>query len=361
MRPYFQQQLSLTTYFGRKKQVWPSTCSREYYISFEDALWDLLPRYGVQKGSTLLLPDFYCNDVLDNIRAHGYNVVLYRLDKQLLPDMQSFTTLIAECKPSVVIDFFVAGMASERSKELQKQLNPNTLYIYDFVHVLVSPVVTELLTRPNTLILTSTRKVSPYFGSLAIYNDHILASANKVPVGYTTVAILKWLMYLLLLRISVVTLITYFAFLADSVLDSHDNLIGDAVNAAPLPKFFLNIHDHLNPEKVKGIRLAQYESYWKELQNFPQVLMLDRSKEFAPELRGFPILIDNKYREKFLKECKKLGYFAWTMFEDSTWKNDKNLVLLPMGGDFTLKDIQNISRIVLKALTTAVQYDTITA
>ena len=361
MRPYFQQQLSLSAYFGREKQYWPTTCTREYYISFEDALWDLLPRYGVQKGSTLLLPDFYCSDVLDNIRAHGYKVVLYRLDEQLLPDMQSFSTLVAEYKPSVVIDFFIAGMPSERSKELQRLLETETLYIYDFVHVLVSPTVTELLTRPNTLILTSTRKVSPYFGSLAMYKDNILASANKIPLGYTTVAILKWFVYLTLLRISLITSLSFFASLADSVLDSHDNQIGDAVSAAPLPKFFLTLHDYLNPENVKRLRLKQYEIYMKELQKCSKASLIDRAMIYAPELRGFPILIDNKLREKFLDECKKLGYFAWTMFEDSGWKSDKNLVLLPMGGDFTLKDIQNISRIVLKALTTAEQYDTITA
>lgn len=360
MRPYFQQQLSLRTYFGTTKQLWPNRYKREYFLSFEDALWNLLPRFGIEKEAVIFLPDFYCLDVISNINAHGYKVVLYELDENLLPRLKELYSQIRLNQPRVFIDFFVAGLPSNLATNIRPHLPQGTLYIYDLVHTLVDSKYGELLDK-NTLILTSTRKVSPYFGSLAVYLDKISPNTFRLPLVYTISALLKWSLYLLTLKLSILLSAPLFARYADRVLTSHDNQIGDAKHSAPLPNIFLKIHDFLQTEKIQQIRIKQYFLYYRLLKKVDNIKFLERAKSFSYLLRGFPLFVPSRIRAKFLTACEKMGYFSWTMFEDSAWKSDQNLVLLPMGGDFSRNDIENIARIVQKALTAAEQYDTITA
>lgn len=72
----------LFPFLSLRKRYVPDGITRYTYHSFEDGLWDLLQHRGVARGAVILVPDFYCMDVISNIQNHGYTVVMYPLNKQ---------------------------------------------------------------------------------------------------------------------------------------------------------------------------------------------------------------------------------------------------------------------------------------
>ena len=139
---------------------------RYYYWSWEDGLWDLLRGKHIEKGSTILVPDFYCSDVINNIRAHGYVVVLYRLNKYFQVKRQTLLNSVRRYHPSVVILFHACGIKNliTAKKSLMNTLSKNIVVIEDSVHQLITPSLIKPLNE-NHFVMDSLRKVSPFYGS----------------------------------------------------------------------------------------------------------------------------------------------------------------------------------------------------
>ena len=139
---------------------------RFFYHSFEDALWDLLNKKKVPKGSLFLIPDFYCGDVLANIKLHGYKFILYSLDKHFRIKTKVFSKILKKYRPAVVVVFHAAGITSELMTDLSwtKMLGERTLLIEDCVHRVVNPANLKFISD-NHFIIDSLRKISPLYGS----------------------------------------------------------------------------------------------------------------------------------------------------------------------------------------------------
>lgn len=91
----------------------PSGIDSYYYHSFEDALWDLLQhKFNPGKKLTILVPDFYCSDVLDNLKLHGYKYIYYSLDKNFQITSSQFRKYLWLYKPDAVIIFHPCGLTS---------------------------------------------------------------------------------------------------------------------------------------------------------------------------------------------------------------------------------------------------------
>ncbi|MCC7304238.1 hypothetical protein IT418_02385 [bacterium] len=363
MRPYFLQPYKLLPYIGKTKQIWPKEITREYYVSFEDALWDLLPRLGYRKGMKFLVPSFYCVDVIKNIKNHGYEVAIYNLDKKLEVDREYLLKRIEEENPDIFINFDAVGVPTGLSEWLQKKLPFQKLIIEDKVHTLVGSSITNYPISDRHLILTSSRKVSPFQGSLALYTRNARRSQNKVPIRYTLQVFAIWIYYLALLHVSALVHSRKIARCAAKMLAKHNDLIGDEKVSAPLPNFFLHIIDTIPVAWIEKIKTEEYRIYEELLSPLfgDTIWTMPAAAKHSNTLRGYPVIMESRYAQKFISECQKQGFFTISELDDCQWAEKQKIFYLPLGPHLSFRDIQNIAQITQKALTTAIHYDIITA
>ena len=364
MTPYFLQPHKARTFLSSKKQIWPTDITREYFLSFEDALWNLLPRLGYKKGSTFLVPELYCVDVINNIRDHGYNVFEYPVNPDLSVDVTRVMEVVAEIRPDVFIDFETVGIASEISRSIAKKLPFYTLIINDRVHSVISPTINNFPVSDRHLILTSFRKVTPFPGSVAIYTRNARKSLGKLPFVYTVHALGLWIRYITLLRISTLLKSTRLAQGAEKLLRKHDNLIGDAKESAPLPNIFFSLIDRINVTTIENSKKSHfkiYRSVLKECMHSDFIIPISGLANSARKLRGYPIIIQASIAKNFEKLCREKGFLTVSQLDECTWAKSQKLYLLPLGPHLSIKDVKIIANIAREALTRAVQYDTISA
>lgn len=131
----------LLPFLHRKRYRVPDAIQREYFVSFEDALWKLLPTYGITHGSTILVPDFYCMDVVNNIQSHGYTVRFYALDDHF-QNIDPFPKLIKKTDPAAVIIFHACGIRNKKADTwIRENADGNLLIIEDAVQTLTAHVI----------------------------------------------------------------------------------------------------------------------------------------------------------------------------------------------------------------------------
>lgn len=365
VRIFFLQPFKVLPFLSWKRQVWPNEFVREYYLSFEDALWNLLPRLGYKRGSKILVPTFYCLDVIENMKAHGYIVDEYPIDSDFSIDESVVNSIIQEIKPDIFIDFETNGIPTHISERISRKLPFHALIVHDKVHSLISPTIENFPISEKHLILTSTRKVSPFPGSMAIYSRNARKSIAKLPLRYTIKALSLWIFYLLLLQFAYYLRSRWFAVTAETIIKRHNDLIGDYTNSAPLPAMILSLIDRIDFAKVEASKQLQFEVYLKKfkaiIDESSEIWLMDNAVTHQKLQRGFPIIVSATYSQKFIDNCRDSGLIITSQSDDLTWSKKQELILLPLGPHLSVKDIELIAEIALKALTNALQYDTITA
>ncbi len=362
---YFLQPFRLSKYLSKEKQVWPVTFSREYYLSFEDALWDLLPRLGYKKGATFLVPSFYCVDVINNITAHGYLVKSYEVNRDLTISLETVGNAITQYKPDIFIDFDAVGIDSGISTFISRKLPFSTLIVKDKVHTVVGASIENFPESDRHLLLTSTRKVTPFPGSLAIYTRNARNSSQRIPLKYTLKALTLWIIYIIFLKIAYIFRSKDFMKLSEKVLKIHDDLIGDAMFSAPLSKKWLYLVDHIAVDTIKSTKERQFLLYMNAFESFlisnKLVWTHPNVSDNSKNLRGFPLILNINIASSVIAKLRQNGVFITSQLDDSQWSQSQKLIILPMGPHLKDRDIEKVAKITVKALTDATQYDTITA
>lgn len=353
VRPYFLQPYSFRSFFRSEKQRWPTQLQREYFLSFEDALWDLLPRFGYRKGATIALPDFYCQDVVDNIHAHGYKTVIYPIHNDLSVDIADIKLCISKELPDIFVLLDIAGISMIKPNLILPLLSKETLFISDMVHNLPKYSDEFSPLANNHLIITSLRKVSPYFGSMAIYKKNVSKEKRVLPFRYTAYAIVVWLKYLFLLRKAVRYNEPLLVIKAEKLLQKHDNHIGDELRGAMLPSFMLKFIDRIPVSYIEAIKKKQVTIYAEHLDNRQRnsLYSIPQYGGSAGKLRGFPLLIDPKKVNAVISACRSQGLFVFDHLDSLSKKSRSKLVLLPLGPHLSNFDIETIAKITQKALT----------
>lgn len=107
----------LLPFLGTHKHRLPESVHALFYHSWEDAFWDLLRHKNIPKGSVVLVPRFYCMDVLENIERHGFIWKMYDLDKHFQTDSQALQQAIKQYQPRMILIFHVAGISSNIMKD----------------------------------------------------------------------------------------------------------------------------------------------------------------------------------------------------------------------------------------------------
>ncbi len=348
MISYYQTRL--LPFLSLKSWTLPQNISSNYYLSWEDGLWDVLPSLGILPGSTILLPDFYCPDVINNIQQHGYKVTSYPLDSDFQISKAQFLKIYRQTKPVLVIFFHVSGITNLLSldQSLIQLLSQKSYVLCDCVHRIVSTHDLSLLSN-RYFILDSLRKNTPLSGSCLyctkdFYNQ--LATPRIKNTSYTIrVTLLYWLYRLIHLTGVAIKSKSLVKYANARPLKTHDDLVGDSLPGNGGMPWTPLLHRHLDLEKIKSHKSTQAKYYLKYLSSLPIPRIKDRD---LGELHAFPLVIKNPLAVKIKAKLEPLN--VWPKFEDCPWSRNQKVFFLPLGFHITVSDQDQIIQTILQTI-----------
>ena len=324
------------SYFRFKRNKLARDLKRLFYLSWEDALWDILSKKDIPLGSYILVPEFFCPDVENNIRLHGWKTVSYKLDNKLKVVLADFQEKIAKYKPRTIVILHPVGIKSNLftdTNRLGRYLG-DALLIEDAVHRVIDPEKLEIISD-NHFIINSLRKVVPLQGAEVFAKCETLNF--KTPAffqSFTYRAKVNLLWFLMTLFFTLANylpekLSKIFAIVAEKLMLAGYELIGDSL----LPSRGGIIEDflsrRLNLVKIKNNKKQMFLYYQKMLKGLvdtPDIAGTDESK-----LRGYPVILARGRAEKILKFVRDRGLRLRLELEDSDWSKLQKIIYLPMG------------------------------
>jgi len=327
----------------------PKGVRQYYYYSFEDGLWDLLEKKKIPKGSTVLVPDFYCMDVVSNIRSHGWRVEYYNVDDSFQISLSSFKKYVQKYNPMVIVIFHAVGITSALSLHLDwiASLRKNSIVIEDSVHRLVDPEKISI-PRNNWFILDSVRKVSPLPGSF-LYGKTDDMSFPQTKARFNIVYICSTVLLYIFFRFILIaghvlssSRLIYFAH--KTVLAKHDNVIGDSsIPFRGLPGI-PHIHRFLDFHAVSERKNTQVKLYESLLWPYASKIFFRIRIHIGdyPFLHAYPIGIYGKVPNNLRNTLTSKRMMIWEKFPDSPWSQSRSVLFLPLGFHIKDKDIKNI-------------------
>jgi hypothetical protein len=337
----------------------PSEIRRTYFLSFEDALWVLLKKRNIPRGARILLPDFYCIDVVNNIKAHGYVPVFYRLDDSFRVTPKELASIIAKHNPAVTIIFHACGIARTERKTIAVLLDlfPDMLVIEDAVHRLLNPMEITLI-NPNHYVIDSLRKVSPLPGSfLYQHHDspHVSADRNTHEWWYPARVHTQYMLFrIVFIAGNLLNNAALIRYAHERILSAHDTVVGDSKGGYTGIAWIPYLHRFIDFEKIRRHKEQQAVRYAKELR-----ILFRKGSPWYPisipdnqrkELHVFPIGIKGTVAacrtvENHLQES---GIIAWFKFPDCPWSDSRRVLFLPLGYHIRAKHISYIARVMAK-------------
>lgn len=336
----------------------PTGMRRFYYLSFEDGLWDLLRQKGIAPGSTLLLPDFYCMDVVGNIEQHGYRVRMYALDDHFQSDRAEVLVLCHAEKAKVLFLFHACGISCRLLEDdsFLEQLPEDLLLIEDCVHRLVDPAHVRLKSDQHFLI-DSLRKDSPLPGSFlygtAAGLDFVQATWRFS--WYFLATTFWYVAFRLLLQLGfLLNLPNLVRYAHERTLKTHDDIIGDSEKShrglpwVPLVHRFLNF---ARLERVKSAQVRQYREVLASLVNgYPEWYFVEIPQADEGRLHVFPLGYRGTDARAIEKQLHAAGCVVWFKYPDAPWSNQRQMLYLPLGFHIREREIEKMGS-ALHALT----------
>ncbi len=348
----------LLPFLRRQTYRLPKGIMHTYFVSFEDALWVLLRSNDVPKNSVILVPDFYCIDVVDNIKAHGYRVEFYALDDHFQTTERSLQGAIQTYRPRVLIIFHACGILSTLSGHIDSLLrtNPDLVVIEDAVQRLLHPEKLTVRTLRH-YVIDSLRKVSPLPGSF-LYRHHDSPAVIPDPAykewRYMLVSSAFYVWFRILNSLGTLLHNSRLIIYAhESVLRTHDDLIGDSYGGYAGSALFKRIHRHVDFDKIEKIKEQQailYDTLLHGLiSRYPMWYRISIPKNDLGKLHVYPIGLDHPRLLLMMKYIQsKLhtnGIPLWFKFTDAPWSEKHGVLFLPLGLHIHRKDITRIMEI----------------
>lgn len=313
------------SYFSWKKMKGPPpSIKRMFYTSWEDALWDVL-RHHTKQSETILVPEFFCMDVVDNIKSHGYSVAFYPMDKNLQTNESDFIISIHRNKPKVIVLFHPVGMTNNLLSTFSMWkdfISDETIIIEDCVHRIIDPSTITPLTSRHVLI-DSLRKVVPLQGS-NMYGSSTFLTFTQTSLARTT--FYHFSVHILFVIYQLLLLLKLNMYAEQIMVKTYD-IIGDSRLASRGSTLFNKLAQHINFDKVKKIKKQQVALYAKYLYSHA----VPFSKHDAGELRGYPLLIPYEKKYKLISQLRGSGFITRLELEGCPWTTRYGILYLPLG------------------------------
>jgi hypothetical protein len=336
-------------YYSLKADTMPKGLDHAFYLSWEDALWDLLEAHNVPVGSVVFVPEFFCMDVVENMKSHGLKPVWYPMDEHFQTNPEEFLELLLRHKPSVVVIFHAVGITNglfEKFVQWKHALPIGTLLIEDAVHRVVDSKEIQLLTKQH-YVIDSVRKVTPGMGS-NLYGKF----PNKLPLHtldtflYQVQVVWWWLLYQLFTSMGLV-------YNAEAAMILGYEKIGDSKKGAPGWKIFQLLSNHIDREKIYEIKKKQvllYEESLKEVLRGETFFKINFTVKDRKQLRGFPVGVKHPYDTKVIEYLRKRKIVLRLELECSPWAQKHGVVYLPLGPHISSCDQNIVVSIVKEAI-----------
>lgn len=330
-----------------------------YYHSFEDGLWQLLAeKFAGRRGLVFLVPDFYCSDVLDNIRLRGHEYIYYPLDEDFQISSSAFRRYLWLYRPDVVIVFHACGITSRLMVDISwlPDFPAGSLLIEDSVHRLVDPGRIQLI-APSHVVMDSLRKVSPFPGS------RLIGSAAYLDFSVSRQSVLSWyslrsLFYFILFRLTFITGFIFHSsrliiFAHDRILARHDDIIGDNLVAQPgLPfmSLFISRLDYSRFNKLKESQVVLYDQVLAPLfGRYPRLYRVNIDPSDYGRMHVYPLGFRCPPRPEIISYFHSLGIPVWFKFTDSPWSLHRSVLFLPLGYHISHKQIRRVSGLLTRS------------
>ena len=331
---------------------------KSFFLSWEDALWHLLEIHKIQKNSKILVPEFFCGDVVDNMQAHGLKQITYAVDKYLRPNQADFIKKLQAEKPPVVVIFNAVGITNpllKNTKEWLQFLPQNALLIEDCVHRVINPQTLKFITK-NHYIIDSLRKVVPIQGS-RVYSQQpvprIIITINVKTAWYRLQVLFWWVLmqiFLIAVYYTKSSMIQkYGNKLAEFAMKKGYDVIGDNKQSSCGIVGMHWLSEKIDKQKIYENKTKQFQLYRRLLQpvsTSKHFFEIPLSKTDHSQLRGFPLGIELEYSDHFLKFVRNQNLLLRFELDDSEWSNKQKIVYLPMGLHVTNTDIEWICSVI---------------
>jgi hypothetical protein len=335
---YYQP--SVWPFLQLKANESPHSTKFYYYHSFEDGLWDFIKnKFSSAKKITLLVPDFYCSDVLDNLKLHGFRYIYYPLDADFQISPSQFRKYLWLYKPEIVVIFNACGITSNLFSDTGWLLDlPKDSWILeDNVHRLSDPEKITLLTDHH-VVMDSLRKVSSLPGSRLFGSNRALDFIQNKS-SYFSRYFLSSFFYYQLFQIFFFTGCLFNSsrlviWAHDYWLSLHDDIIGDSFIPQPGFSFFIPFINRINYKKISKLKITQVKIYNRLLKNLFTSKHFYRisipAKDFGAlhvyplGFKGPPDLALEKYLEQNHAP-------VWFKFTDTPWSRTRGVLFLPLG------------------------------
>lgn len=353
---YSHKPILLWKYLRWQKNELGKSYKQLFYLSWEDALWDLCSKLKVPKNSHILTPSWYCQDVEHNIKNHGYHVKNYAVDIDLQPNKASLLSAINKYKPRIVILHHPLGIKNciIEDQKILKKITKNHLIIEDSVHNIVDTSKIKIL-APNHYIIDSLRKTVPLQGS-CLYGLQSSLNFESPPylqswpyrLGVTS---LWWLMNLFW-GITMLTHKRFPAQLAQLLMQWGYDLIGNSTLPASGSPIFRILQKHLDIDVIENIKSRQIIEYEKLLTSLNNALVsrIKYSIKDRSKLMGYPLRIHKSIAKELLFDIKQNGLILRYELAINNWGKDYEILCLPIGPYLNNTDIKRIARIFLSCL-----------
>lgn len=234
------------------------------FLSFQDALHYLI-RSNSLNGKTILIPSFYCDATICDMRKHGLRVVRCRMDRVRFDvDMVDFVTTLRNESPDIVLIYYFFGKTSAlfQDRTWLQYLKPDGILISDCAHALLPQHHIEFITERHVYI-DSTRKSTSCMMAHLVTPDGVTVvhgEVSRYSLFRYAVRALFWLKSSCL-RLATLTGLRFLSVIGDRLFVLHDNLIGSATAAFAGFWWDAFIYRHIDFDRIKSHRTTLSEAY----------------------------------------------------------------------------------------------------
>lgn len=357
----------LPCYFSfRSDYTLPDELAENHYLSWEDALWDIIDIYKIKKGSIVLIPTFWCMDVVKNIGEHGLRCEYYPMDANFQTSEDKLIQAIQTHHPAIVVIFHAVGIRNRlmtTCNDWMNKLTDTQFVIEDSVHSIIDPREI-IIKRDRHFVIDSWRKVMPLQGT-TIYGRKSEVSkfshTRKSLSMYSFRIIWLWMRMQWWLVLSSLRFPDYVSramkFKSTTakraekdMIDAYD-LMGDSATACATLWPFVFLRKHINTSYIKDIKRRQVIQYG----NLLELLWTDKrfirvqipTDDFG-ELRGYPIGLVLSSADKLITTLRERGVYIRSELEGSPWTQLRKVIYLPLGPYLGSNDIQEVCKELLQ-------------
>ncbi len=351
------QPIHIKQYIAQDRKQYTKSLPYKFYISWEDALWDIINSFGIPKGSKILVPSFFCTDVMNNMKDHGLSPLYYKVDENLQPDPQEVRKLVKTYNPSFLVLFHAVGIQNDcMNSQFINTLPSELIIIEDGVHRIVNPSEVKLY-APHHIVINSFRKVVPLQGSFlfgqAAFINKLKGAATSTFFYSWSIIFFWWLMqifFTLQKYTPVLPISLLLGRLGEICMLRRYDIIGDEKAAGFCPAFFKKMYFRLDFKRIKEHKRKQVLEYETYLNSSAVYRVPGYSHDDRGELRGYPIIAKRDMAKAIISFCREHGLLIRAELDDSKWAKKRSIMYLPLGPHVEIEDIKIISTIFNRAV-----------